>query len=370
MDLGRFHRGIEQLDAYYKRATVSEVIGQLASELSALGATSTTPEAAQAFRKRLETSSETIRGPGEELLGGPALEVIEALGLQQTVGEGLNITIVDTIAENQLSPSLASQALLILKTSTDKTINHVAHINAAFTELKVEYEDIEDGESELQLSIPAERDEKTLVDLAKEAKDWNFVLGTLSEVFDADHPVAKVRTIASGSWLIYLSSTPVVLWGVANALKQVNKILSELVTLRKQIEQLIYMKAPTKELETYQKNKLAVDTETLAKTLVDENYAGKDAARKQELMNATSQALKTLTRKLATGSKVRMRIGAVPKPTVENPEAPSPQEKQLIKQAEEFATQKSKAESEIALIESSETGPEIVNLLPAPTDIP
>lgn len=366
MDLGRFHRAIEQLASAYKKANLPPLFDQLISDLSAVASSPTNQNAADAYRTRLEQLRQLLYAHDQEVKVGPTAEVITALGLDDIVGIGLFEKTKRTVADNHLSPALAAQALSILKSEVETKYRHIIATDDAFSSLEVEYEELDDGESEISLSLPIQRDERTLSDLAQEAKDWNQIIATLSEVFDPDRPQAKIRTLASGSWLIYLASTPLVLFGIAKTIRGVNQILSEALQTKELIKKLSAVKAPTKEVEDHQQNKLNNDLEALATDLVQTNYKRTDEGRKNELITATTIALKQLTKKIAAGSRVNLRLASQKRPKIADETSPTPEEKQQLKDAQSFEELKEKVDAEVSQISYFDDASELMNMLPPP----
>lgn len=368
MDLGRFHRAMHQLSDAYKKANIPAQLDQLINDLNSLAGSPSNQQVADAFKNRLETLRHVLGDFDDQVQVGAASEVIHALGLWDFVGNGLFESIKVTIADNQLSPALTAQALSQFKANLEKTFRHIVSVDSAFTELDVEYEELSDGETEISLSLPVERDEKTLSDLSREAKEWNQIVSTLSEVFDQERPQSKIRTLATGSWIFYLSSTPLVLWGIALTLRRVNQILSETIKTKELIQQLMAVNAPTKEVEAHQQKKITADLEKLAKELVKNHYKGSDSTRKNELITAASISLKNLTKKIASGSKVGLRIAHQTKPNVVDENAPTKEEQEQLAAFEKHEQFKSTIEEEIAQISYLEDAVEVAALLPAPHD--
>lgn len=322
---------------------------------------------ADAFRDHLESLRAVLEAQESLLRAGPGAEVVRTLELEKFFGNGLFENVKNAVATNQLSPSLAAGALTKLKAEIDFVFGSISAIDTAFTKLKVGYEELDHEESEIQLSLPVDRDQKTLADLSLEAKEWNQIVSTISEVFDATRPISNIRTLATGSWLIYLSSTPLVLWGIAVTLKRINQILSELIRTRELIKQLKTVNAPTQQIEDHQQNKLSLDLKLLAQELVDKYYSGGNE-RKSELVAATSISLTKSPRKIAAGAKVGLRIASPKSVSVADVDKPTAEEKTLIQAAEEFEALKAKVDTEIAQIAFIESGADLMALLPAPSE--
>lgn len=368
MDLGRFNRAVEQLADSPSNSAVSDEITRLISDLNGLAGNQTNQSFADAFRDHLEALRAVLEAQESLIRAGPGAEVVRTLKLERFFGNGLFENVKNAVATNQLSPSLAAGALTKLKAEIDSVFGSVLAIDTAFTKLKVGYEELDHEESEIQLSLPVDRDQKTLADLSLEAKEWNQIVSTISEVFDATRPISNIRTLATGSWLIYLSSTPLVLLGIAVTLKRINQILSELIRTRELIKQLKTVNAPTQQIEDHQQNKLSLDLKLLAQELVDKYYSGGTNERKSELVAATSISLTKLSRKIAAGAKVGLRIASPKSVSVADVDKPTAEEKTLIQAAEKFEAFKAKVDTEIAQIALIEGGADLMALLPAPSE--
>ena len=105
------------------------------------------------------------------------------------------------------------------------------------------------------------------------------------------------------------------------------------------LKQLSETTTPASALEIIQAHndtKAKTDLKALASTLVDEHYTGSDDGRRHELKNALSQALQTLSKKLASGAKVSLRLAAPKRPKTVEGESPSKADQATIKQIEEL----------------------------------
>mgnify|MGYP001176898331 CR=1 FL=1 len=180
MDLGRFYRAVQLLNIYYRESGVRARFDQLVNDLNALAGNPADTELANAFRQGLDTLQNEQNLAARDFAGGPVGELVTALRLGDYVGNGLTHSITETVSNNRLSPQLAAGALTKLKTEVDGVFDHLKAVDEAFAKLGIKQSELGEGESEISLDLPIASDEKTLADLAVEAKEWNQIIATLS----------------------------------------------------------------------------------------------------------------------------------------------------------------------------------------------
>lgn len=338
MDLARFHRAIHIIDIEYKTSRVIDRLNKLIQGLNQLAANPSDTSISKIFKQDLDTLRISLHKSQLNESDDPTLrQLIVDLNIEKFVGQGLFDWIKQAIETNQLSPNLASAALTQVRDQIGKKYELFTAINAAFTELEISYFRLEDGEAEMLIDLPVDQATKTLDDLSKEAKEWHRICEAIGETFDPDRKPITIDTIATGSWLIYLAGTPVFIAGVAKCLKGVNAILQELIKMKSLYAQLVESKAPQTVLDGLNEHnsaKVKTDLDKLASDLVDEHYKGNDIGRKNELRNALSQALNRLSRKLADGAKVNLRLTLPKKPEIPEDQEPTPEQQQSLEALE------------------------------------
>lgn len=370
MDLGRFHRAIEIIDIEVKRIGIQTNFDQLIQDLNNIASSPASPEFSKTFKDHIdELRDELLTSELQDSRDDDVSQVISNLDLVDFIGEGLLDRILAIFQSNQLSASLASAALTTLKTDVTKKLNLIGVINRAFSDLSVEYFLPEDNDGEMLIDLPVEESTKTLDELSKEAKEWHRICDAISETFDSTRTPVTIRTLASGSWLLYLAGTPAFIYGVAKCMKGVNLILTELIKMKSLYGELAASKAPKdilEKLDEHNLSKVKTDLDELATSLVKEFYKGGDKARGNELRNALSNALQRLSRKLADGANVQLRLTMPKKPqTAEGEEATQEQNIQLRNYAEAEKIQR-EIEQVKPLLNFSEHQAELQKTLPAP----
>lgn len=370
MNLARFHRGIDLLDSDVSHSNFDSQLDNLISILNQL-ASSATPELAVDFKNKLETLRTTLTDIETDFSRGEGSEILSRLNLLSYWGEGLFRRVMATIEQNQLSPALAASALQTLRADVNEKLSAIHTINERFSILKIGYTYVENGESEILLDLPVEAETRTLDDLSKESKEWHRIYETISETFDPDREPAKIATLASGSWLIYLATSAAALYGFAKCIKGVNEILAEAIKMKSLFAQLVEAKAPKKiqkDLEEHNASKAKTDLEKLAAQLVDEHYKGNDVGRKNELKNALSIALQKLARKLADGAKVDLRLTLPKKPKIAEGQAASVEQEAVIKQIAALEPVRLAIENVPSVADVAMHKDDLGKLLPAPIE--
>lgn len=369
MDIARFHFAVDTVVHDLRVTGANEQLASLINALSAVSSQPGQPQFIDQYRNQLEATRKALEG---SYLNNPKMELsdfIDQFDLGSYIGNGLFASIIKAISENQIAPHAALQALQALQAKVGKKISDLDAINKSFSALEVPYEGEADGDSEIEIKIPALQETKTLNDLAIEAKEWHRDIYTISEIFDPDRSETTIRTLATGSWQFYLASAPLVIFGVAKCLRGVNEVLQELIKTKDLLKKLIETNAPKKVIKDYEqhlKDSTGTNLNTLAANLVDEYYKGNDEGRKAELKNALTQSLKRLSKKISEGSKVSLRLTKPVPPKVATPENPTPEEQAAIESANKVEEIRAATMIELDKVAQLEHDPEIAKSLPAP----
>lgn len=369
MELSRFHAAIEHIATDYRKNGIDADLNSLVANLASLAANPGNAQISQAFKDQLDIFRAKLQGSSLNNAENELLETLEKQGLSGYVGNGLFSRIKDVLNENQLTPNLASAEIEKLRIETTEKLSAVTAIDVAFTELGVDVWRLDEGSAEMLISLPIEEETRTLEDLAKEAKDWHRICEAISETFDIDRNRVTIRSVASGSVLLYLAAVPPFIFGVAKCLKGVNQILAEVIKMKTLFKQLVDSKVPEpilKDFETHNLGKAKTDLEQLASTLVEEYYKGSDVGRKNELKNSLSISLQRLSQKLAVGAKVNLRLEMPKKPKVLDGEEATHEQKVAFQKVELFERVQIEVESSKSMLDYRDHVSELIAALPAP----
>ncbi len=369
MDVSRFHATVKRIANEYQSSGVEVDFNSLVTNLGSLVSNPGNAQVSQAFKDQLNQFRAKLEASSLNDADAELLDTLKNHDLIGYVGNGLFTKIKKILDENQLTPNLALTAIDELRIETTKKLATITTIDNAFAELKVEFWQLEDGVTEMLISIPIEEETKTLEDLAKEAKDWHRICDVISETFDIERNRVTIRAVASGSILLYLAAVPVFILGVAKCLKGVNQILTEVIKMKDLYNKLSESNPPDdvlKGFEAHKAGKAKVDLESLASSLVEEFYKGGDDGRKNELKNSLSLSLQRLSQKLALGAKVNLRLAVPKKPQLPAGEDPTEEQKLAFSKIELLEKVKVEVASANAALDYKEHATELMSALPAP----
>jgi hypothetical protein len=370
MDLGRFHHAVYVLSLDYKKSATKKLLQGLVDSLNQLAGNPGEPTLANNFKTKLNELNETLEHSPLNDVHQTLKDIFRQIEAENYFGEALFARVKQAINDNQLTPNLAAGAISKIQADVDNFYANVALIDSGFSKLNVEYDEIDPGECEIGLVLPVERSTKTLKELSKEANKWHNALSAFSEIFDPKNEPITVRTLSTGSWLFYLTSTASVLLGISLCLKNLNFLLKELIRTKELIKQLLSTGINPAALEAVEKdieNKLENGIREIAHTTIKENYKG-DVERGNELETQLSQGLKFIASQLSVGAKIELRISPPEKPAETEGEELTQEEKLQIQEAEKFESISNEIQANMDQISFSPEDLAPLGLLNAPDD--
>ncbi|MDC7707035.1 hypothetical protein [Vogesella indigofera] len=311
MHLGRFHRAVELLHQDYKNLNPVQLIQEVINCLNNVAANPGNSEIASAYKLSLDKCRNALAGSSLNVPRPILKGMLESIGAENFIGNELFQKILKAISSNSVAPSLAVQALSKIQQETNEFFQHISSIDNSFSQLNVEYYDLDDGEAEIGLLVPRDENASTLKDLGKEFNQWHNTFSPIVELFDPTAGPLQIKNCATTDWMVYLATTPFVLFGVSKCVKGVNAILRELIESRSLIDKLIEKKRSPEAIAALQEehaDMASTELRNLAEEIVDEHYKGTDLGRKNELKNAMNQSLSTLAEKITSGAQLEVRM--------------------------------------------------------------
>lgn len=339
MDVGRFHYALFLVVEDLKETKALENIQDLINNLSNLASSPTHPTYVDSFKESLKNLQDSMRRSNVLYKNMEVSHLINEYSLKEYIGDNLFEKVKSIIALNSLSPATALTALQEFFQEFSKKFSVLKAIDSGLGELEAPFEKPDSGDCEIEMKIPISDDNSSLEELAKEAKEWNLIVKTVTEIFDKDNPESKLKTISNGSWELYLISTTLVLYGLAKCLKSVNLVLEELVKAKKLIQDLVGIKAPQASIDALDAHiNSIVETRfrEVSEEIVNTNYHSDDMGRKAELKTALTIVLKKLSKKISEGSSVDLRLTASKPPKIADKDNPSEDESQKQHQFDEI----------------------------------
>lgn len=311
MHLGRFHRAIELLHADYQAIKHDKLLQDIVGHLNAMSGNPGNAEIATNFKKSIDTCRSTLL---QSALNRPRpilRLMLESIGANEFIGERFFLRVMAAIEANPGATALVVQSITALQQDTQKFYQQIATLDKTFSGLKVEYDELEEGEAEIGLLIPRNDQASSLKDLSKIFNHWHNALTPIKEVFDPQAGSLQIRLCSTTDWMFYLISTPLVLAGLSYCMKKINEILGEAVKMRELVAQLVHAKAPQKAIDLIEKDgdgKLDKELRTLAKDVLRQHYKENDEGRKNELENHLTISFKRIAHEITNGTKVEVRL--------------------------------------------------------------
>jgi hypothetical protein len=310
MHLGKFHHAVTNLIQDYGDHKIADRLQDVINRLDELVANPGNTDVAVSFKSQLEALRVAL---GRSTLNSPhptLLAMLKSINAELFIGDSLFSMVEEQLASNGMTPQLASAALKKIQIRLADFYRHVSAVDASFSALGVEYEDIDEGEGEIGISIPTPDGRRTLIDLSKSAKRWNIALAPFVEIFDPDHNPIVVRTISSSDWQFYLNAAVPVLLGLSYCISQINVVLEKLIETKKLVILLkskgVSDDAVAPVIEEADKF-LETDTRALAEKVLNENCVIDDEGRANELKTSLTLSLKFIAREIAADVTLEVR---------------------------------------------------------------
>lgn len=154
--------------------------------------------ALEEFRVSLATTSIPRWSPAwRQLLCG--------IGADEILGQNLLESVNAIISSNAITPAVARKEVEAIHGKVEQLSTAIESLQNAFETLQIEAEELEAGECEVGFLIPRLAVDNELGSFAKELKELEFILRTLSEVATGKVEPVEIRTVSSSDFLILLA---------------------------------------------------------------------------------------------------------------------------------------------------------------------
>lgn len=272
-------------------------------------------------------------------------QVLEELGAADLLGSRLENRIVDVFSKNQITPSVAQQELQQILTDLQTLSTSLDQLLAAFRQLKIGTEELEQGDCEVGILVPRTFVDNRLDKFSEELAELNQIFGVFAELATGSRPGFEIRTISSSDLSIFLDATPVVGACVSVAIERIIALYKQLLEIRKLKGELAKQgleKENLKGIEKHANGLMDDGIEKLVKELLTEFHKGTDNGRKNELSIELKFALKKIANRVDRGFNIEVRMA---EPEEEQPEEGADGELKAEGAAKHYAQIKSASET-------------------------
>lgn len=263
--------------------------------------------------------------------------ILDEINATPNIGMGLLNRITKIISADKVTPVSAEP--LIQKTLAEVRAFHenVVNIINSFSKLKIDHDELKEGDFEIATSLPQGLADSNLERLEQEVHELDRCLKTFNEIASGDTKSINVKILSSSDWQFFLGCLPEVAACFALAIERIVALYKNHLEIRKLKLELAEKKAPEKVMEPlkeYLQEFVQEELRKIAEGLVNEFYKGADTGRRNELNNAAVNAVKYLTDRMDHGAIFQAEAKEPKEPRAKNAEEKKSQE--FRNQVQEF----------------------------------
>ena len=320
MNLGRFHSAIYDIKKEMEDCATLQILAELQRFLQE-SISQQTPESAILFKKSYSNVLNILEGSKSNLTWPTRKKIYNEIGAEDYIGSGLANKIKSIIYENQIAPANALLEIQEISRSVSEFYNRINALGINFSELGIEFDDLESGEFEIGFSFPHEVIGTDLESLEKEIHGVNFALKTFQEIATGEVKKLQIRTISASEWQFFIDSPPVLAVCTSAAIERIATLYKtnlEIKLIKKQLEDKDLPGNVVNPLQDHIEMTVKVELRNISDDLVEEFYKKDDEERKNELKNQMFQALLYIADRMDKGATVEVHAEPPVVPNIED----------------------------------------------------
>lgn len=237
---------------------------------------------------------------------------MRSIGADEYFQQSLVDKIRESMAENPMSPAVAQGVASTLRDSRANAINSLRNAKAAFEDMGLDGENLEEGDSEIGFEIPRALFNNELEGFSRELHELRLIIRAFSEIAGNAGERIELRQVSSSDPLIYVSLGYLTVLSLGQAVKWCLdqwKTIEEIRNLRASTANLTGIPMAEELTLKYDQmidqlveTKVREEAERLAK------QSDADEVRENELANHLAKALTGLLARIERGMKVDIRL--------------------------------------------------------------
>ena len=343
MNAGRLHAALESIKRDYEKNQIIPKLQELVDALSN-SISSSTEQNAIAFNTALSELYSALDESPSNSAAPSRLIIFEEIGASNKLGLGLRKRIQNILEANNVTPANALAELQKVLEQMTRFSQTITQMIAGFEELKIEYDDLSPGETEIGITVPFLVVSSNLEGVGTELDEFDKALKIFGELVEENPTSPKIRSIGSSALRIFLESTPGIALCIATALERLcalYKQILEIKLLRKKLGEKALPEKITEPIEAYERQIARKAIEKIADDLIKEFSNRKDKARENELRNGVRGALRFFAEQIDKGVDMEVRSEPPKAKAVaetEGESVKSPAAKRALEKARTIAT--------------------------------
>lgn len=309
MNAGRLHAVLELIKRDYDK---NEILSKLQVAVDALSASikSASEDNAVAFRNAIADLYGSLDASPINSAPPSSLEIIKEIGALDKVGQGLRTEIGNTLDSNTVTPANALAELQRILEVVANFNEVVLQIIGGFEALKIPYEGLEPGESEIGVQIPWSVVDSNLHGLYKNLQQFDRALKAFGELADNNPESPAIKSVGSSLLQVFLTATPAIALCIATAIERLcalYKQILEIKLLRKKVHEHALPESVLAPIEAHEKQMAEIGIDKIVEDLVKEFGKNKPKERLNELRTALRSALRFLAAQIDAGVDLEVR---------------------------------------------------------------
>jgi tetratricopeptide (TPR) repeat protein len=330
MNAGRLYAVLQLVKQDYEK---NETLGRLQATIDALSTSiaAVSESNAVAFRDALTELYAALDQSPLNSATPSQVEILKEIGAVDKVGSGLRSEIENTLDSNTVTPAKGLAELQRIGQVLSNFGGLVEQIVNGFEELKIAYEDLEPGESEIGVLIPWPVVHTNLEGLQKSLHDYDRALKTFGELAENNPESPIIRSVGSSALQLFIQSTPAIALCIATAIERLcalYKQILEIKILRKKVREQSLPDSVSSTIEAHEQKVAESGIDKIVEDLVKEFGKQKPKERLNELRVALRSALRFLAEQIDAGVDLEVRAEPPrPKDVAENEGEPVKSEK-------------------------------------------
>lgn len=318
MNLGRFHSAVTTIVNEVKDEQIFQLIENLQTSLQN-SISHQTPESGKIFKEAYSNLIDALENSESNTTFQTRRIIYNEIGATDHIGIGLANRIKNAISENQIAPANALAEIQNINKKSRKYHDMLVVLDETFSDLKIEYDDLSEGEFEIGFSFPHDLIGTDLESLEKEFHRLDFALKTLQEISLGKVEQLKIKTISASEWQVFLDSLPALALCMAATIERIAALYKNNLEIKLLKQQLDDKKLPenvTRPLQEHIEQAVKLELRQIAEDIVDEFYKNNDEGRKNELKNKATQTLQYLADRMDRGATIEVHAEPPDEPKV------------------------------------------------------
>jgi hypothetical protein len=332
----RLHAVVRKLRAEIAATHYPDHIEELRTGLTAWSEAPNQPEPQQRVSAAREALNTVLRDSPINDLTPVWRQALEEMGVSDLVGDALLENIEASLLVNDITPSTAAAEIGAIADRVAALVTALVQADDSLNFFGIGSEELSPGEFEIGVMIPRRAVDNGLEELGKEFVSLKKIISTFSELAGENRPEVKVRSISSSEFQVFLDSAPAVAVMIGTTIERLTKAYESFLNIRKLHRELADAGIPDEDLEGVSR-RVSGKMEEEIRSIVDEALAEsniEDDGRRNELRVDLNLRVSELAERIDDGYDVGVRTGALPEPSDDAKDEPSPLDRKTREAAE------------------------------------